>query len=71
MAYKVTQRISACRAPPGVRRSTYPENLYCIGKMAVFPAQSSFLWGSMTAPQSAKRVVPARLPMASAATIQL
>ena len=49
MAYKVTQRISACRAPPGVRRSIYPENLYCIGKMAVFPAQSSFLWGSMVA----------------------
>ena len=43
MAYRITQRISSCRAPPGVRRSIYPENLYCIGKMAVFPAQSSFL----------------------------
>ena len=64
MAYKVTQRISSCRAPPGVRRTICPENLYCIGNMAVFPAQSSFLWGSMAAPQSAKKVVPARLPMA-------
>ena len=49
MAYKVTQRISSCRAPPGVRRTICPENLYCIGKMAVFPAQSSILWGSMVA----------------------
>ena len=42
MAYRITQRISSCRAPPGVRRTICPENLYCIGKMAVFPAQSSF-----------------------------
>lgn len=49
MAYRITQRISDCRAPPGVRRTICPENLYCIGKMAVFPAQSSFLWGSMVA----------------------
>ena len=54
MAYRITQWISDCCAPPGVRRTICPENLYCIGKMAVFPAQSSFLWGRMTAPQSAK-----------------
>ena len=36
MAYRITQRISDCRAPPGVRRTICPENLYCIGKWRIF-----------------------------------
>ena len=38
MAYKVTQRIASCRAPPGVRRTICPENLHCDRKTADFSA---------------------------------
>ena len=70
MAYKVTQRISACRAPPGVRRTICPENLYYIGKMAVFRCNHRS-YGEAWSPAIGERTVTARLPMALAAAIQL
>ena len=43
MAYRIMQRISACRAPPGVRERFVPKIFTASEKMAVFPAQSPFL----------------------------
>ena len=71
MAYKVTQRISSCRAPPGVRRTICPENLYCDRKMADFSAVVIDTSREAWLPAIGERTVTVRLPMASAATIQL
>ena len=71
MAYKVTQRISACRAPPGVRRTIYPENLHCDRKTADFPAVVIDTSREAWSPAIGERTVTARLPMALAAAIQL
>ena len=71
MAYRIMQRISSCRAPPGVRRMFCPENLRCIGKMAVFPAQSSFLKGKHDRPAIGEKGCARQITSALTATIQL
>ena len=71
MAYKIKQRVSSCRAPPGGALRFILENLYCIGKMAVFPAQSSFLKGKHDCPAIGEQGRARQITSALTATIQL
>ena len=71
MAYKVTQRISACRAPPGGAQNDLSRKSLLHRKNGGFSGAIIVSIGEAWSPATGERTVTARLPMASAATIQL
>ena len=70
MAYRITQRISDCRAPPGVRRRYIPKIFTTSEKWRFFRCNHRS-YGEAWSPAIGERTVTARLPMALAAAIQL